>query len=48
MIKLLRFILAIPVTIAFIPFALLICLGVAIFLLLPEMISDCFEEIVGK
>lgn len=45
--KLLRFILAIPVTILFFPFALLICFGIGL-VLLPELIADCFEEVAGR
>lgn len=45
--KVLRIIIAIPITILFIPIAIILCFGVAI-LLLPEMLIDCFEEISGK
>ena len=45
--RILRTILAIPVTILFFPIAILLCLGVAI-MMFPEMIIDCFEEVSGR
>ena len=45
--RILRTILAIPVTILFFPIALILCFGIAL-ILLPEMLADCFNEVVGK
>ena len=45
--RILRTILAIPVTILFFPIALILCFGIAL-ILFPEMIIDCFEEVSGQ
>ena len=47
-IKILRFIAAIPATILFIPIAIILCSFVSIFILFPEMIADIFEEVSGR
>lgn len=45
--NILRNILAIIISILFFPIALILCFGIAL-ILLPEMLSDCFDEISGK
>ena len=45
--KVIRTILAVPVTILFIPMAIILCFGVAL-LMFPEMLIDCFDEVRGK
>lgn len=45
--KVIRTILAVPVTILFIPMAIILCFGIAL-IMLPEMLIDCFDEVRGK
>ena len=45
--KMIRTILAVFVTILFIPIAIILCFGMAL-ILFPEMIADCFDEVRGK
>lgn len=45
--KVIRTILAVPVTILFIPMAIILCFGIGL-IMLPEMLIDCFDEVRGK
>lgn len=45
--KIIRAILAVLVTILFLPIAVMLCFGIGL-IMLPEMLIDCFDEVRGK